>query len=305
VSAAEGLAPAAIEIEVAPSAPSGSWSRAILRDPFGRMGALLLFALLVFAIATPLLAEPDATSIQATRKLLSPAAFASEPGAPTFGTDHLGRDLGVMAALGLRTSFVIGILAVLLSAAIGWVIGGVSGFVGGRLDDLGGRLMDLFGAFPGLLLIIALMAALGPSPKNMVIVLALASWESFGRVARAAALRLRGLPFIDAARVGGASSTRTLLTHGRLNTLPIMAALCVIQLPRLILGEATLSFLGFGLDASSHSLGSLIAAERDYLQVNTWSVTLPGLVLAVLCVGTALLGLGLRNVQGSFGRRVG
>lgn len=278
--------------------PSPNLAKLVLRNRFGQIGALLLVALAVFAFVTPLLATPDATAIDPARKLLSPSFWSSEPAAPLFGTDHLGRDLGVMAALGVRTSFIIAICAVTLSGLVGFVIGGVSGFVGGRVDDLGGRIMDFFSAFPGLLLIIALITALGPSLPNVVLVLVIGTWDSFGRIARASALTLRELPFINAARVSGVSLPRMMATHVRLNTFPLVAVLCVIDLPRMILAEATLAFLGFGLDASQHSLGALIAVERDYLQVSWWAVTFPGVVLSGLCVGMALLGLGLRNTVG-------
>jgi peptide/nickel transport system permease protein len=270
----------------------------VLRDPFGRIGASLLFLLALFTILTPLLSNPNATRIQPARKLLSPALWSHHPAAPSFGTDHLGRNLGVMTALGVRTSLVIGLSAVALAAMTGWLVGGVSGFVGGRLDDLGGRLMDFFSAFPGLLLVIALVTALGSSLRNVIIVLAIATWDIFGRVARAAALALREASFVDAARVSGVSLPRMMLTHVRLNTSSLMAALVVIEVPRLILAEATLSFLGFGLGASQTSLGSLIASERDSLQVNAWAVTFPGIVLSLMCVGLSLFGLGLRNSMG-------
>lgn len=283
----------------APASASSRLGRAVgqvLREPFGRMGAALLIVLFVCAALTPALADSDSTAIAPTRKLLSPSWWSADPAAPLFGTDHLGRDLGVMAALGVRTSLVIGLSSVALAALVGWVIGGVAGFVGGRVDDIGGRVMDFFSAFPGLLLIIALTTVLGSSMRNVIIVLAIATWDIFGRVARTATLTIRELSFVDAARVSGTSLLRMLLTHVRLSTSTLIGALVAIEIPRIILAESTLSFLGFGLDESHTSLGVLIASERDTLQINPWAVTFSGLVLSWLCVGLSLLGLGIRNV---------
>lgn len=272
--------------------------RRILKDPFARIGLVLVVLLIAFVFLTPFLTDPNDVRIDGTRRLLGPFEGGD---APLLGTDHQGRSLLITTSRGLRTSFVIGCCAVALSAAIGWIFGVVTGFVGGKLDDFGGRVMDLFNAFPGLLLVIALVTALGPSIPNIIFVLAIVTWVVFGRVARAQALSLSASPFIDAARVSGVGLPRMMGTHVRLNTVSLIGALMVIELPRLILGEAALSFLGFGIEAPNFSLGSVIAEERDYLQVSAWAVTFPGMVLATLCVGTAFLGVGIRTALASTG----
>ncbi|MGE3619915.1 MAG: ABC transporter permease [Acidimicrobiia bacterium] len=259
-----------------------------------RLGLALVVPVALYAVVVPWIADPAATRIDPARRFAPPGFWLVDGSQPFFGTDHLGRDLAVTTALGLRTSILIGLGAVVLSALIGWVFGAVTGFLGGRVDSFGSRVMDLFNAFPGLLLVIGLMTALGSSPRNAVLVLALATWVVFGRVARSQALALRGAPFIDGARLSGVTLPGIVAGHVRRNTFPLVGALCVIELPRLILAEATLSFLGFGIQPPTFSLGRVVAEERDYLQLEPWAATFPGVLLALFCVGVALLGMGLR-----------
>jgi peptide/nickel transport system permease protein len=268
--------------------------KSIARDRFGRIGFIILSLLAVFTIVTPMLIPSDRLRLNPTEKLQPPGLFLGD--GPVFGTDHVGRDLALISAHGVRTSLVVGVGAVLLAAAIGWLLGALAGFFGGWLDSLISRTMDLFNAFPGLVLVIALISALGPSTVNLILILALVSWVTFGRVARVQAMSIRVRPFVDAAAVAGVRKPRLLTGHVRLNTQALMASLCIIELPRMILGEAALSFLGFGMRPPRYSLGSIIADERDYLQVQAWAVTIPGIILAMLCVGTAFVGLGASNV---------
>lgn len=290
--------------DVAPEAAHGRWKRAgaAIRDYFSgsdgrfiRTGVIILVPLVLFAIIAPMLAGPDATSFNALRRLQGPRFFPAGGGLLSLGTDHLGRDLGVITALGLRTSLTIGILSVLLTALIGSVVGAVTGYLGGWVDMAGGRVTDVFDAVPGMLLVIALATVLGPSMITLIVVLALAHWVNYARVVRSRCLALSSMSFIDAARVSNVGAPRMLATHIRWNTMTVIVSLSVIQLPQMILGEAGISFLGFGLQPPDLSLGSIMAAEKDFLQINGWAVTFPGLVLTLLCVGAGFLGLGLRD----------
>jgi peptide/nickel transport system permease protein len=265
----------------------------LLRTRQSRIGLAITLGMLIYAIVVPIFGSSSGQQIDPGNAFQSPGLVFLHPGQAVFGTDHLGRSLAVTTALGLRTSILIGVAAVALASAVGWFVGAVSGFVGGAVEDLGGRLMDLFSAFPGLLLAVSITAAIGGSAENVVIVLALVSWVTYGKVARAEALGLRQLAFIEAAKVNGLTTTQILWRHVRKNTSQVISALCIIDLPRMVIGEATLSFLGFGIQPPTISLGALIASERDFIQVSPWAATFPGVVLSLLCIGLATLGLGL------------
>lgn len=252
--------------------------------------SLVVVALcLVYAFVVPLLTSPELIKIDPAQR------FAPLSLIHPFGTDHLGRDMFAITAQGLRTSLLISLAVVACSCVIGWVIGALAGILGGAVDGVLSRLMDIFNAFPGLILVIGLLTALGSSFPAIVLVITLATWVNYGRVVRAKVLELRPEAFIVTSRLYGSSVFMTLVRHVWPNTVSLILSISLVQIPNVMLGEATVSFLGFGVQPPDVSLGLIINSEKDYLQVQPLPVVLAGLVLVITCASLAITGLQLRE----------
>jgi peptide/nickel transport system permease protein len=252
-------------------------------------GYILAAVLIVYAFVTPLVVSSSAMVVQPARRFWPPL------GETLLGTDHLGRDLTLLVAVGLRTSILIALCVVLLAGAIGWVLGAMAGYFGGVADNVIGRTMDVFNAFPALILAIALVAAIGPSFSSVVVVLTVATWANYGRVIRARVLSLKAEEFVAAARLFGVSDPTIIGRHIWPNTIDLFLAIALLQVPNVMLAESTISFLGFGLQNPSVSLGLIIASEKDYLQTNPFPVVLSGVVLVMICASVSAVGLDLRR----------
>lgn len=271
------------------------------RRAFVLTGGIITAALVAYAVITPLVIPSDRVDVSPADRLLRPSLFDPSNGNPLLGTDHLGRDLALLCAQGMRTSMLIAVAIVAGSALLGWIVGGVCGFLGGWTDAVGSRTMELFHAFPGLVLALSLVTVMGPSVPTVIITLILISWVSFARVVRARALSLSREYFIDAAVLSNVSRSRMLLTHVRLNTSVPVFTLAIIEIPRAVMAEASMSFLGFGVQPPQTSLGAIISSERDYLLVEPWLALFPAALLVLVCIGTALVGLGIRGRRQGYG----
>ena len=199
------------------------------------------------------------------------------------GTDHLGRDLGVLVAVGLRTSLIIAALVVTCGGVLGWIIGAISAYAGGWIDDVLGRIMDAFNAIPGIILAIALTTALGPSFSTLIVVLILVTWVNYARVIRARVLSLKNEEYIIASQLYGARSALVLVRHIWPNTVDLVVSVALAQVANVMLAESSITFLGFGLQPPDVSLGLIITNTKDYLQVNGYPVMFAGLVLVTAC----------------------
>jgi peptide/nickel transport system permease protein len=255
--------------------------------PYWTMAVVVLAVLYAFIV--PAVASPTLIQVNPAHGFESPSLQH------LFGTDHLGRDMFTITAMGLKTSLLISLSVVVCAGAFGWIIGATAGLVGGRVDEILSRVMDVFNAFPGLILIIGLLTALGSSFGNIVLVMSLASWVSFGRVIRARVMELRPEAFIVTSRLFGSSVPATLGRHVWPNTVGLMLSISMVQIPNQMLGEATVSFLGFGVQPPNQSLGLIINAEKDYLQVQPLPVIIAGAVLVITCACIAITGLQLRE----------
>jgi ABC-type dipeptide/oligopeptide/nickel transport system permease subunit len=252
-----------------------------------RVAYVVAAVMLAFAFVVPLFAPDDAMGVAPQHRFEPPLSDW------ILGTDHLGRDLLYVVAIGLRTSILVAVLVVLIGGLFGWLVGAVSAYVGGWFDNLLSRVMDVFFAFPATILAIALLTALGSSFHNFVLVLALASWVNYARVIRARVLTLRGEEYMQAARMYGSGLGAVIRRHVWPNTSDLWIAVAMVQLPNVMLGESTLSFLGFGLQPPNISLGVVIASEKDFLQTNGWPVLLAGLVLVITCASLGAVGASL------------
>ncbi len=196
------------------------------------------------------------------------------------GTDQLGRDLYTRVIHGSRLTIAAALLAIALAIVGGLVIGVVSGFVGGLFDSVAMRFIDVLLAIPGLLLALAIVTALGFGTVPVAIAIGVGTIPGFARTTRAEVLRVKTLPYVEAARTGGASWWRVLLTHVLPNSWGPVAVLAVLDVGQAIMAVAALSFLGFGAAPPAAEWGTLIADGRNYLITSPWVSLLPGLFVS-------------------------
>lgn len=256
-----------------------------------RISHLIVLLLVAFAVIMPLVSADNAM-------VVNPAKRFSPPfGATLFGTDNLGRDLGVLVAVGLRTSLLIALLVVVIAGILGWLIGAISAYAGGWIDDVLGRVMDAFNAFPGIILAIALTTAIGPSLGTLIAVLVGVTWVNYARVVRARVLSLKSEEYIVASRLYGARQHFVLIRHIWPNTVDLVISVALAQIANVMLAESTITFLGFGLQPPTVSLGLIITQTKDYLQINGYPVMFSGIVLVAACTSVAMSVFSFRGEQ--------
>lgn len=269
------------------AAPTPLWRRLLNHRSF-MVGVTLFGAVVLVALLADLIAPHDPLKNN----------FRYRLGAPNdihwLGTDRAGRDVLSRIVHGSQVSLRIGLMVVAITAVFGAVIGGLAGYFR-RLDNPIMRVMDAMMAFPGILLAIAIAAVLGPSEFNAVLALAITYTPRTARVARAAVLVVREMPYVEAARAVGAGHLRILLTH----VLPNGLTPLIVQLSYIfaiaILAEAVLSFIGVGPPPPLATFGNIIADGRDYIQEAPWVCLYPGLAIAITVLGLNLIGDGLRD----------
>jgi len=250
----------------------------------GILGGLLLLLVIIPALLAPWLPLPDPL----TNDLA--AAFSAPGGHHLLGTDQLGRDLLSRILSGTRLSLMVVLLAAAIAAVTGSLLGMIAGYAGGWLDALIMRLMDIQLAVPFILLILLVMALFGASLTNIILIMGVTSWAIYARVARAKTLEIRELEYIESVKAMGFSAPRILLRHVFPNLLTPLIVLLTLDIPRLIVLEASIGFLGMGIQPPTPTLGNLIGEGRSYMLLAQWLVMYPGLVIAALVVGCNLLG---------------
>jgi peptide/nickel transport system permease protein len=270
--------------------------RLVLRSPLAGAGALIVGLVIVAALAAPLLVTTDPIDQDLTVVLRPP--FWMEDGSVRhpLGTDHLGRDVYSRLVYGARISLTISVLAALLGAATGVAAGLVAGYLGGWLDAVIMRIVDLNLAFPLILLALAVVALLGASLRNLIIVMAITTWMIYARVVRGLTLTLREQEFVQAIRALGAHDRRIIARHVLPNVLPPVMVIWTLEVARVILMESALSFLGLGVPPPTPTWGRMLAEGRDYLVVAGWISIFPGIAIMVTVLGINFLGDGLRDL---------
>ncbi|CAM3415326.1 peptide ABC transporter permease [Rouxiella silvae] len=255
----------------------------------GILGGLLLLLVIIPALLSPWLPLPNPLTNDLSASFLPPGSHGTT-GFHWLGTDQLGRDLLSRMLSGTRLSLMVVLLAALIAAVIGSALGMIAGYVGGWLDALIMRLMDIQLAVPFILLILLVMALFGATLSNIIIIMGVTSWAIYARVARAKTLEIRELEYIESVKAMGFSTPRILLRHVLPNVMTPLIVLLTLDIPRLIVLEASIGFLGMGIQPPTPTLGNLIGEGRSYMLLAQWLVLYPGLVIAALVIGCNLLG---------------
>src|SRR6478609_8352060 len=252
-------------------------------------GALLVGIALAAAIVGPALTPFDPATQDLASRLAAPSFVH------LFGLDELGRDVLARVLAGARISFLVAVTVVSVSAVVGTVTGAVAGYFGGRIDDLISRIVDTLMAFPGLLLAIALVAVLGPSLGNVLFALTIIGWVGYARLVRGQVLRAREFDYVQAARALGAGTARIRWKHVSPTAIPAVVVQATLGMAGAIIGEASLSFLGLGVQPPTPSWGTMLNGGRAHLLDAPHLTLFPGIAIVLLVVGLNFLGDGLRD----------
>jgi peptide/nickel transport system permease protein len=254
-----------------------------------RAGAAIVCVTVLLALIGPAIAGVDPAFQNLPLRLEGPSP------AHWFGLDELGRDILARLLAGARISLLVGAVVVGISASVGILLGSIAGYYGGIVDDVVSRVSDILMAFPGLLLAIAVVAVLGPSLTNVVLALTLIGWVGYARLVRGQVLRVRELEYVQAARALGAAAPRILARHIVPATLPALIVQATLGMGGAILAEASLSFLGLGVQPPTPSWGTMLNYGRSHLLDAPHLTIFPGLAIAMLVLGFNFLGDGLRD----------
>lgn len=250
--------------------------RGVVRRPGLALSTLYVFLVLACVLAPSLVSGYGPNTIVPVDKLLGPSL------AHPFGTDWLGRDLLSRMVYACRPSIVAMVLAVGIGTAAGLLLGVVSGFLGSWVDAVLMRVVDVMLAIPGLLLALAIVTAIGFGTVHVAIAVGIGIIPGFARITRAEVMKVRNLPYVEAAKTSGASVGRVLWRHVLPNSWHPVAVLIVFDCGTAILSIAALSFLGFGPQPPTTDLGGLVASGFQYLQTSPWLALFPGFAVGLL-----------------------
>ena len=263
--------------------------RELLSSPTSAFGLVVITILLLTAIVAPLLAPYDPNIVDLAKTLKPPSADH------WFGTDELGRDILSRIIYGTRISLTIITIVSVIVGPIGLLVGTTAGYFGGWYDTIMMRITDIFLSFPGLILSLAFVAALGAGLENAIIAIALTAWPPIARLARAETLTFRNADYISASRMQGASSLRIVIKSIIPMCLPSVLVRITLSMATVILTAAGLGFLGLGAQPPLPEWGAMIATGRRYMLDSWWLVAFPGGAILLVSLAFNLLGDGLRD----------
>lgn len=247
------------------------------------------------AIVGPFIVGHDPTVTNMPNRLLPPGSELSDGSLALLGTDQVGRDVLGQVLTGGRVSMLAGVSTLFFAGVIGITLGLLAGFLGGWVDAVVMRIADVQLAFPAILLAILLVAVLGPSLLNVILVLSIANWVIFARVTRAQVLSVKTRDFVSATRTLGASQLHLMVRTVLGNCLAPLLVVGAVEIGQVIIAEASLSFLGLGTPLSMPSWGLVISDGRDYLTNAWWISVFPGIALAGLVLTLGIMGDAIRD----------
>lgn len=255
------------------------------------VGFVVAVLIVLSLILVPFFVSHNPTASSLAERLLAPGTKEH-----LLGTDQLGRDVLSRLMVGGRFSLMISILVVTISCLLGTTVGIIAGYVGGKVDMVIMRLCDVFLSIPSMVLAIAVMAILGTSTFNLVMVLIIGGWVQYCKVTRNNVLVIKSMEFTKASKVFGANNRHIMFTQILPNVTTPLIILFTCQIGETIMLEAGLSFLSLGIQPPEPSWGNMIAGGRDYLATNPWLILAPGIALMITVLAFNFLGDGLRDV---------
>ena len=265
------------------------WLR-LRANPMAMFGVCIIVSLVMVALLAPWLAPYGFDEQSLDGRLLHPGAQH------WLGTDDLGRDVLSRLIYGARVTLFITTLVAVIAAPIGLLVGTTAGYLGGWVETVLMRINDIFLSFPGLILALGFVAALGPGIRNAVIAIALTAWPPIARLARAETLTIRKADYIAAVRIQGASAPRIILRHIVPMCLPSVIVRITLNMAGIIITAAGLGFLGLGAQPPMAEWGAMLSTGRSHLTGAWWLATAPGVAILLTSLAFNLFGDGLRDV---------
>jgi len=282
---------------VSSDAPGRQRLRRFWRHRLAVIGLLIMVTVAGLALLADRVAPRSPTAQQILLRLKPPGFKDPRSGRVAWlGTDHLGRDILSRIVYGSRVSLVVSLPAVAVSALLGMTLGLLAGYYRSVIETIVMRCVDLQLAFPFILLALSIVALMGPSLRNIIIVFAITTWPVYARTTRGVVLALRAQDFVQAARSLGASDRRILWRQIAPGVVSPIMVLASFEVARMIILEAALGFLGLGVPPPTPTWGSMLADGRDYLRDAWWIALFPGLAIMLTAAGSNFLGDGLRDM---------
>ncbi len=266
----------------------------------GLLGLAIVLTVVVCAVLAPTIAPHDPAQHNLRMRVLPPMWLDGGTAAFPLGTDQLGRDVLSRLVHSARVSVIVGTLGTVVALGIGLVLGTVAGYFGGAVDAVISRVLDTFMAIPFIILALAVIAVVGPQRGAsgvvlLVVVLGVSGWADFARVARGETMAARTLLFVESARALGQRAGVILIRHILPNIAAPIIVLGALQVGTVIIAEASLSFLGLGIQPPAVTWGTMLADGRGYVATAWWLATFPGVAITLTVVGSVLLGDWLRD----------
>lgn len=270
--------------------------RSLWKSKTGTLGFLIIAVVILMAILAPLIAPHD--PVFADPANINKPPFWLEGGSfeNILGTDNLGRDLLSRVLYGSRISLMVGVLAVIISGSIGLIVGLLSGYYGGFIDNVLMRVVDAFLAIPGILLVLVFLAVLKPGIASLIFIIGITTWVTYARVIRGDVLVVKEQEYVKAAVSMGVHNWKIIMRHILPNIFTSFIVISTLSVASTIILEASLSFLGMGIQSPSITWGAMLSSGRNYLATNWWIATFPGVALTITVLGIILLGDWLRDV---------
>lgn len=264
--------------------------RLIWQEPLGRAGLLGVMLIVILAVLAPLISPFDVAKMHPKSKLAAPSFVY------LFGTDHFGRDVFSRIIHGARVSLVVGIVSVSISAGFGYIFGMIAGFFEGKTESVILMIMDVIFAFPSILLALFIVSALGTSIVNTMIAIGIVNIPVFTRTVRASVKSVKSMDYIKNARSVGLKPAVILFKHITPNVLAPFTVQATLALSGAVLTEASMSFLGLGIQPPNPSWGSMLSDARKYMEIAPWLVIFPALFIILTILSFNVLGDALRDV---------
>ena len=264
------------------------WKR-FRTNSLAMVGGIIVLALFFVAVLAPLLSPCNPDDIDRKHILEPPGVHHP------LGTDDLGRDVLSRMIWGARISLAVGFVAVGIATFIGMIVGALAGYYGGWVESVTMRFIDIMLSIPTFFLILAVIAFIGPSIWNIMIVIGITSWMSVARLVRAEFLSLKEREFVLAARALGASDFRIIFRHIMINSMAPVLVSAVLGIAGAVLVESALSFLGIGVQPPTPSWGNILTLGKDNIEIAWWLSVFPGLAILITVLGYNLLGEGIRD----------
>ncbi len=269
-----------------------SWRR-LRRDKVAMVALVICILVVLFTFGAPVVSQ--ITGHTYDRGDLRANLVAPGEQGYILGTDANGRDILTRLAYGGRISLMVAWLSALVALAVGGTIGSIAGYYGGFIDSVLMRFVDVIIAIPGLTLLLLLSTLWRPGPVGLALVIASLGWTGIARLVRGEVLSLKNRDYVDAARVIGATNTRIIYRHIFPNVLSLIIVWISLAIPGLIIAEASLSYLGFGVAIPTPSWGNMLDEAKEFYRQSWTYVFLPGLAIYITALGFNLLGNGLRD----------